>query len=159
MTDDPREPFAPLGRIPAVQACRQLIEQLPPKEGLTHSQAVDEVEELCSYRHTLTTVRGAMLEASEALLRDGGLGVVARPGVGWIRMDDAAAVRHAQNHLDKSRRSVVRAGAAATAADPERLSWEERHTRDVIADSARRTQEIVGRRARRLRPLPSSEAG
>lgn len=159
MTDEHRPPFAALGRISAVEACRHLIEQLPPKEGITHTQAVDEVAELCGYRHTLTTVRGAMLEASEALLRDGGLGVAARPGVGWVRMDDSAAVRHAQGHLDKSRRAVVRAGAAATAADPERLSWEERHTRDAIADSARRTQEIVGRRGRRLRPLPPAEAG
>lgn len=149
-----RPVFAALGRISAQEACRQIIEQIPAKEGITHEQAVDEVAELCGYRHTLATVRAAMLSASDALLADGALGVVPRPGVGWVRMDDAAVVRHAQGHLDKSRRAVVRAGTAVAVANPERLSWEERQTRDRIAESARRVQELAGRRAQRLRPVP-----
>lgn len=151
-----RPSFASLGRISAVEACRELIQALPAKEGITHAQAVDEVAELCGYKHTLETVRAAMHAASEDVLADGGLGVEPRRGVGWVRMDDPAAVRHAQGQLDKSRRAVVRAGSAAAAADPERLSWEERQSRDRIALAAQRVQELASRRAGRLRPLPSA---
>lgn len=153
--DEPDRPaFATLGRISAQAACEQIIRSIVAKDGITIEQAVDDVAELCGYRHSRSTVAAAMLGASDGLLKAGELGVVSRPGVGWVRMDDTAAIEYADEHAVRARRQVVKSASAATAADPEALDWDQRQKRDGHMLRGSRLDQLGLTRSRRLRPLP-----
>lgn len=152
---DQRPAFTAKGRISAQAACEQIIEGIEPKDGITVAQVLDDVAELCGVRHERGTVVNAMRSASEALLGRGTLGVLAS-GPGWVRMDDAAAVEYAREHGRKAWRQVVRSAKGAGAADPEALSWEDRHSRDHFMQAARADQ-IRERKGRRLRSAPAPD--
>lgn len=151
------EPFTPLGRISAVAACEQIIAGLAAKDGITVDQAVDDVEEICGYRHTPETVKQAMLAASDRLLARGELGVSTEHN-GWQRMDDPAAIVHARRHSEKARRQVVKTVHAAAATDPEKLDWSDRGTRDHLLRLKELERTTRLRRTRKLRPIEGSGA-
>ncbi len=153
-----RVPWAPLGRISVRAACEEIIGRLAAKDGIATAQAVDDVEELCGYRHEAATVQQAMLHASEALIRRGVAGVSTESG-GWQRMDDTALIGHARRRSEKARRQVVKTVAAAEAADPEKLGWADRATRDHLVRLRELERVTRLRRTRKLRPLdPPAES-
>lgn len=150
MSDEPI--FTPHGKISALAACEQIILRLEPKDGITVDQAIDDVEELCEYRHTRETVQDAMRQASARLLAHGQLGVTTEHN-GWQRMDDSAAIGQARRHAERGRRQVVKTVHAAAASNPERLTWSERGTRDHMLRLQEAERVMRLRRTRKLRPV------
>lgn len=150
--------FGPRGRISIRAACIEVIRRIEPKEGITLEQLADDVEELTGIRVEAATLRSSMWQASQDLLDGGELGMDAIPGVGWQRQDDSAAVRGARAYASKAVRQVRRSAASAGAADPERLGWQDRESRDHALRTAERLAQLGLTRGRRQRPLPPADS-
>lgn len=150
-----RPPFEPLGVMSVRAACEQIIRGLEPDDGITFVECIEEVQRLTEVDDVSeANVRQGMRVASEDLLAGGEPGVRTARRYGWVRMTDSKIVIHAEEREKRAVRQRRRAVIAATAAKPEKLSWEERQTRDYLISTGRRETELAGRRSKRLRPLP-----
>lgn len=155
---DERPLFEPRGKMSVRAACVEVIRRIEPKEGITHDQLADDVEELTGQRFDRATLASSMWAASQDMLRDGELGMDAINGVGWQRQDDTAAVQAARGYATKAVRQVKRSARAAGAADPEKLGWQDRESRDHALWTASRLRDLGLTRGRRKRPLPPGES-
>lgn len=149
------DPFTPKGSMSVKAACIELIQSLPPKEGISYDVAVTEVAALTGNPIAQPALMGPMLAASESLLAQGVPGVVTFRMSGWQRMSPSDMIEHAGKRDKKARRQIVWRSNAAAAAPEEELTWEERQRRDRYIGVGLDVSALQARRAARKRPLAS----
>lgn len=148
------EVFEPKGRVSVRDASMTLIRSIKPKDGITYTQAIQDIEELTGLTGLeQRDIMGPMNSASKALRRLGEAGVYNRRTIGWRREDPDDTVSSGIHHEQKAKRQVRWAVEAVANVQVESLSWEARGKRDGVLDRNRRQTEIESRRAQRRRPI------
>jgi hypothetical protein len=149
-----REPFVPLGKMSIVDACIELIQETPEKDGFPYDVAVTEVRERTGVDDIRrATVMSAMRTATDRLHVEG-LPGVENVGGGWQRMDPAGMVRYIATRSRRGQRQFRRAVTAVAATDKGRLEFKDRHQLDHHERTARMVADMNTHRAKRRRPLP-----
>lgn len=156
--------FEPVGQMSRTDAAEQIIRGLAEGTGeLGYHQAAEQLAELTGTELTdrgdRHLVQAAIRLAGERLIRAGLPPMRTVPQFGWVRMTHEDLVqRYAAERDVRGRRQFGRLARAAEAADPEQLTGEARLKRDHHLNAARAVAGIEARKARRLRPLPSTKS-
>lgn len=134
-----------------------LIRRIPPKDGVSYTQAVDDLRDLTGLddldKHHIMEPMNA---ASKKLRSLGEPGMKNRRLVGWERETVVGMVDAGERHEKKARRQVRWAVQAVSGVDVSQLGWEDRHRRDGVLSRNQRVSELEQRRAQRKRPLPDN---
>jgi hypothetical protein len=149
-------PFEKKGRVTVREACETITRRLAPDEGIGYAEALEDVRALTERDDVeLRIVQQTMNDLTDALHAAGEPGMRTVRHYGWVRETARDMLLYADEREQRGRRQVLRMGVTAKAIDPEQLDGSDRLRRDVKMRTAAQLEQLMGQRARRLRPPPA----
>lgn len=147
-------PFRIKGVMTVRAACELVVTALAPDEGIGYAEALAEVRALTEWDVSRETLVSTMGKLTDDLHAAGGAGMRTVANYGWVRETARDMLAFAEAREARARTQTVRMGVTAKAINPGELTGEERLRRDAKMRTAQALEELIGRRARRLRPMP-----